>query len=180
MINRICQTCGKKFQCHKSQVDRGWGKYCSKKCQGSPRKGMKCSEIHKKRISLSRKGKKHWFFGKHLSKKHRNNISKSMKGKFIGPNSHLWKGEKTKHNSGYIYIYSPNSKNSRMLEHRKIIENYLNRPLSSNEIIHHINDNKSDNRIENLIVFSNRKNHIKFHFKKLINPKSVIFDGRKL
>ena len=37
-------------------------------------------------------------------------------------------------------------------EHRMIIENYLGRKLNRNEVVHHINGDKSDNRIENLKV----------------------------
>ena len=35
-------------------------------------------------------------------------------------------------------------------EHRIIMEEFLGRPLLRKEVIHHINDDKSDNRIENL------------------------------
>ena len=37
-------------------------------------------------------------------------------------------------------------------EHRIIMENYLGRKLNRNEIVHHINEDKKDNRIENLEV----------------------------
>ena len=45
--------------------------------------------------------------------------------------------------------------------HRVIMENYLGRPLTSNEHIHHINGDPSDNRIENLELHSN-SSHRKF------------------
>lgn len=50
-------------------------------------------------------------------------------------------------------------------EHRMIMETYLKRKLSFNEDVHHLNGNKKDNRIENLIVLT-KSEHGKYHSDK--------------
>ena len=44
------------------------------------------------------------------------------------------------------------SKNKVIDEHRHIMQQLLGRKLKRNEVVHHINSNKKDNRIENLEV----------------------------
>lgn len=51
------------------------------------------------------------------------------------------------------------------VEHRVIMEKHLNRKLDTDEVVHHLNGNHKDNRIENLVVMS-RSEHGKLHAKK--------------
>ncbi len=48
-------------------------------------------------------------------------------------------------------------------EHRCIVEEYLGRPLTKEEVVHHINENKKDNRIDNLYLFPNGSSHSTYH-----------------
>jgi len=51
-------------------------------------------------------------------------------------------------------------------EHRLVAEKMLGRPLLPEEVVHHINGNKSDNRPENLRVFSTSAEHGRFHHEQ--------------
>lgn len=79
-----------------------------------------------------------------------------------------WKGGKI-FSGGYLYIYKPEHlfcnhhkyiKNSRL-----IMEQYLGRYLNPKEVVHHINNIKTDDRIENLKLFRNKSEHRKYHSK---------------
>lgn len=48
-------------------------------------------------------------------------------------------------------------------QHRLVVEKCMGRKLTSKEVVHHINGDKSDNRIINLILFENQIDHMKFH-----------------
>lgn len=84
-----------------------------------------------------------------------------------GSKGPYWKGGKYKDNfNGYVHIYNPNhplaNKRGYILEHRLTMEKFLRRPLRENELIHHKNGIKDDNRIENLeivLILNNRGNH---------------------
>lgn len=58
---------------------------------------------------------------------------------------------------GYVVLVSEND-----LEHRHIAKTLLNRNLNPNEVVHHINGRKTDNKIYNLCLMDNSKHEL-FH-----------------
>lgn len=71
----------------------------------------------------------------------------------LGADNPSFKGRTTS-SEGYVLIYAPNHPNTRsdknVLEHRMVMAEHLGRPLQSDEVVHHKNGDKSDNRLENL------------------------------
>lgn len=61
------------------------------------------------------------------------------------------------------------NKRGYVAEHRLIYEKYLGRFLDSKEVIHHINGNREDNRLENLQLSIENSEHIKKYHNKARN-----------
>lgn len=70
-------------------------------------------------------------------------------------------------NNGYIEIMMPEHPNARsngtVLEHRLVAERKLGRYLKRTEVVHHIDENKTHNVEENLIIFRTNSDHSRFH-----------------
>lgn len=50
-------------------------------------------------------------------------------------------------------------------EHRSVIESFIGRKLTHEETVHHLNGIRTDNRIENLMIFPSQKEHKSFENK---------------
>lgn len=70
-----------------------------------------------------------------------------------------WRGSVVRrcYRNGYVYLWIPgkNGEKGRYIsEHRWVMESILQRPLRSDESVHHKNGTKDDNRAENLELWS--------------------------
>jgi len=112
---------------------------------------------------------------------------KLNRGKSFGKGkNHLnWRGGKFKDSQGYIEVSecllskkqkdlfkpmlrSRKNHSSYILEHRLIMARHLGRPLLKNEVVHHLNGFKDDNRWSNLLLLESRKH---FQYIPILNKK---------
>jgi hypothetical protein len=158
----ICLICGKKFYVPYSdnRIKNNIPiKYCSHKCTGiglRTGKNVKCKYCGKEFYTTRNEFCSHECAQKYKSENMRH---------------------KTYYENGYVIEYDKNyNKKGNVKQHRKIMEEYLGRKLTDNEIVHHINGIKSDNRIENLQVMT-RSEHSSMHRKKEKEDGKHLFGG---
>ncbi len=137
-----CDNCGKLFYRPYSNAIRVKKNYCNRSC-----------------YSMVGENNTHW------NKPHSEEVKNNLRGK----NNPRWIGGKVDNGYGYIWIYLPNhpQRNDKnyVFEHRVVMEKFLNRYLEPKEVVHHINSNKADNEIKNLMLFKNNSEHLKYHKK---------------
>jgi hypothetical protein len=75
-----------------------------------------------------------------------------------GPN---WKGGKWERCDGYVFVAVGTHK--ARLEHLVICEKVLGRPLPIGAMVHHLNENKNDNRNSNLVICQDSAYHLLLH-----------------
>lgn len=89
-------------------------------------------------------------------------------------------GERAAFGNGYYYILDPDhpntTKNGYVAEHIVVATKERGAPLQTDEIVHHINLNKHDNRPENLAI-TKRKSHAIWHCQLEEIAVSMMQDG---
>ncbi len=91
----------------------------------------------------------------------------------MGKNHPNWTGGRSVDKDGYVLVYAPNHplrrKNNKILEHRIVAEKHFGVRLKRKNVVHHKNDNPSDNRPKNLKIYPSNKEHKQddYRFRKI-------------
>jgi hypothetical protein len=127
--------------------------------------GKKHTSEARAKISQAAKGRPSSFLGMHHKPE---SIAKMRMLKKLDRNPH-WSGGRFKNSLGYILIKIPGHRGANaqgyVSEHRLVMETKLGRSLSDDEIVHHINGIRDDNRPENLQLFPSEGEHQGLHNK---------------
>lgn len=133
-----CINCGKDFYRLAGRPD---SKYCGSSC------------------AIKYRYKKNKNLGKELTKRAHEAV---RSGVTKGDNHYKWNGGK-RISRGYVLV---GNYNNGVREHIVIAEKKIGRKLLKNEVVHHINEDKRDNRPENLKVMDRAKHTILHNRKK--------------
>lgn len=150
-VKKACLQCKKSFNSYICDNR----KFCCRDCANQHRTTKQLVNCHNCKISFSKifsevkRSKRNFCSLKCYYEKNTHTSHSGYKGGSISE-------------SGYKVIYVDKVK---IFEHRHVVECHLGRKLTEDEIIHHINEDKLDNRIENLLVTSRLK-HGNFHLLK--------------
>lgn len=186
---RTCSNCEENIEIkHKDRVNRS-NVFCSKKCEGEFKKSKNLNtscEFCKKLFHLKKYRKekyKHHFCSKECKSNYQKYSMKGEKNHQYGLKGKLnasWKSDIRTTTSGYRKIRSLNHPfkdcDGFMLEHRLVAEEFLLNAsnsievdgklyLNPNLVVHHVDENKLNNHIDNLMILT-PEDHMSLHKSK--------------
>lgn len=126
--------------------------------RGGIPKGTHFSEERRKRLN-PRKGWK-------MTDEQKQKLSEARRCTFNGLNGY---GHTKPQNRGYVQAYCPLHPKAHsdgyVMLHTVVMEQHIGRYLIDDEVVHHINHDRTDNRIENLMLMKKRE-HMSMHMKE--------------
>ena len=128
---KTCSRCGDEYT-PSGPAQR----FCSQRCLRGARDCANCGA----EFLLSTANRANLYCSRHCAYEHKK--AQGKQGRYVN-------------RDGYVRLSVPagtvgRQGDGRMLEHRFVMQEHLGRPLARDEDVHHVNGDKTDNRIENL------------------------------
>ena len=159
----------KQSEGHRRKINGMKGKHHSEETKTKMREakmGKKLSLAHRKKLSEAKEGKIPW--NKGLTKDTDERVKKYSEAT-KGKKNHRWKGGII-NNGGYMYVlkhdHPYSDKKGYVKRSNLLMEQHLGRYLEPEEIVHHKNEIRDDDRIENFRLFPTIGKHMNFHNKE--------------
>jgi Zn-finger nucleic acid-binding protein len=146
-LDRVCPVCGCAFKNRRNIEIRT----CSPQCAGI--------------LAVGRQQNETWKNNRLKSWTANGNAQKAKKG----PLNPRFTGRKM--SEGYVWVWT--EKTGYIQEHRLVMQRHLGRPLTDDEIVHHHNRDRTDNRLENLQVMT-REEHSAEHLEERIKARKLV------
>lgn len=170
MVKKICQCCGKEYEVKKYRENTS--RFCSRHCQGTYTCETVLSKVDKSYMigNQLRKGKK----PKNCFQIGHEPWNKGVKGLHLSPNTEFKKGNKPLTTCEVGTITTRCDKGGTLRNYIKVAEPNVwkyyyvflieqsGQIIPEGSVVHHINKNPLDDRIENLQILT-RAEHINIH-----------------
>lgn len=171
-----CRWCGSTFTLRRPSERRESGNFCSRSCYAAHQRtltGEKANRWQGEHITLTcdQCGEPFEIIPSKLKNQStgvtRRFCSRACwdKARKNGKDAPKWRGGRYIDSQGYVSVFAPDhprAVNNRVHEHRLVMERQLGRPLQRDEHVHHIDGNRSNNDVSNLVVLS-ASEHMKLH-----------------
>jgi hypothetical protein len=142
-VEHHCETCHKAFLVEPNQMKRGGGRFCSRACR-------KLAPLTLVTCTCEQCGTE---FKAARSRVVRGNGRFCSLSCLATHNNRQRAKPDTVNAQGYVVVQNPtypgDGRTKQILEHRLVMERHLGRPLTRDELVHHLGE-KTDNRIEML------------------------------